>query len=354
MTVEGRRAFAGGDVGTPAPAPAVSVVMSAYNSAEFLEACLDSVRRQSFTDFELIIVDDGSTDRTRDILLAYAARDDRIRLILKDSNEGLAVARNGCVDAARGRYVTFIDTDDLVHPDLLRCAVEAAERDHSDLVIWDYVKFCGAVDTIRPAAPSGLQFMDPGNKAALLELPAFACAKLIRTEILKKLGVRFPPSLTYQDIPVHWRLVTSLDRISLVPMRLFYYRQHGEATTSGKGWKRADLIVILDLVKKDLVDRGLFGEYQEIFTMKQLNGFHGVHDVVTPDLKPDVLRLIGERLGPQHWDYIHSGKPLRWQARSFYKGLNGDRIEALRLGVWQLVRRAYRAMRAAPASLSPR
>lgn len=354
MTVEVRPAVVDGAVRHPVPAPAVSVTMSAYNTAEFLEACLDSVRGQSFSDFELIIVDDGSTDGTRDILLAQAALDDRIRLILKDTNEGLAVARNDCLDAARGRYITFLDTDDLAHPDLLRRAVETAEREQADMVIWDYSVFSGPAEAAPPAAPSRLGLMDAGNRSALLELPAFAWTRLVRTESLRSLDVRFPPGLTYQDIPVHWRLVTRLDRIALLPERLVHYRQQPAATTSGKGWKRADLITVLDQVGEYLKEHDLYEEHQDLFTMKQLNGFHGVHDVVTPDLKPEVLRLIEERLGPQHWDYIRSGKPLRWQAKSFYKGLRGDRIEALRLGVWLLARRTYRAMRAAPASLSPR
>lgn len=335
-------------------APAVSVTMSAYNTAEFLEPCLDSIRRQSFRDFELIIVDDGSTDGTRDILIAHAALDDRIRLILKDSNEGLATARNECVDAARGRYITFIDTDDVAHPELLRHAVETADRQQADMVLWDYSVFFGASAGDRTSIPSGLAKLDVNDRAALLALPAFAWTRMVRTEALRSLAIRFPPKLTYQDIPVHWRLITGLDRIALIPERLVYYRQQPAATTSGKGWKRADLIPVLDQVSEYLRDSGLYEEYKDLFIMKQLNGFHGVYDVVAPEFKPEALRLIEARLGPPHWEYIGSQKPLRWQARSFYKGLRGDRLSTLRLGAWQLARRTYRAMKAVPRTPFPR
>ncbi|HJD96893.1 glycosyltransferase, partial [Mailhella massiliensis] len=99
--------------------PFLSVIIPVYNVEKYLARCLDSVLAQSFSDMEIICVDDGSTDSSPDILRAYAARDARIRLI-HQKNRGIAAARNAGLDAAAGRYVAFVDSDDAVTPDIYK------------------------------------------------------------------------------------------------------------------------------------------------------------------------------------------------------------------------------------------
>ena len=96
--------------------------MAAFNVASYVAASIESVLAQDWADFELIVVDDASTDGTREILQEYAARDPRVRLFMKDRNEGLAEARNLGIVKARGEWVTFLDTDDLFDPRMLRLA----------------------------------------------------------------------------------------------------------------------------------------------------------------------------------------------------------------------------------------
>ncbi|MGV8834203.1 MAG: glycosyltransferase family 2 protein [Devosia sp.] len=107
----------------------VSIIMPAYNAADFITETLDTVRRQSFSDWELLVVDDGSKDTTRDIVEALAALDGRIRLIRSPGNRGPAGARQLAIDHAGGRYVAFLDSDDLWLPDKLeRQLVFMAEK----------------------------------------------------------------------------------------------------------------------------------------------------------------------------------------------------------------------------------
>ena len=95
----------------------VSVVIPAYNRERYLADAVDSVLAQTFTDFELLIVDDGSRDRTVEIAKSY--RDPRIRLVRHERNRGVAAARNTGVAEARGAYVAFLDSDDVAYPDRL-------------------------------------------------------------------------------------------------------------------------------------------------------------------------------------------------------------------------------------------
>jgi glycosyltransferase involved in cell wall biosynthesis len=98
--------------------PVFSLIMAAYNAADVIHAAIGSALRQTLTDFELIVVDDGSTDGTGEIVAALAAQDPRIRL-LTQANAGANATRNRAISEARGRYVTFLDSDDLKLPGYL-------------------------------------------------------------------------------------------------------------------------------------------------------------------------------------------------------------------------------------------
>lgn len=326
--------------------PSISVTMAAFNVAPYVAACLDSLLAQDWTDFELIIVDDASSDGTREILSDYAARDPRIRLILQDQNQGLAVARNLGIAEARGDWVTFLDADDLYSPEMLRRAIEVGRGQNVDMVLWDYVVFTNEAEiAAKSREPSALARIDSGDRRALLDRPAFACTRLVHRDALKRLEITFPRGLTYQDVPVHWKLITRLDRIAVVPHRLAYYRQQPQATTAGKGMKRADYFTVLDLVEAYLHESGLFDTYADTLTARQLNAWHGVHDVIAPEHRAQVKAMIADRFTDRHRAYLNAGKPLRWQARAFYRALDGNRFAAFRLAARSTARSLYRRLK---------
>ena len=106
----------------------VSVIVPVYNKEEWLASCIESVLRQTFPDFELILVDDGSTDGSLVLEAKFAAEDERIRRIVLKENGGLSAARNRGISAARGRYITFLDADDWIDPDYLLTLCRTAEK----------------------------------------------------------------------------------------------------------------------------------------------------------------------------------------------------------------------------------
>jgi glycosyltransferase involved in cell wall biosynthesis len=328
------------------PHPAISVTMAAFNVEPYVAACLDSLLAQEWTDFELIIVDDASTDGTAEILNDYASRDPHIRLFLKEQNEGLAVARNLGIAEARGDWVTFLDADDLYSPEMLGCVLGAGRAQNADMVLWDYVVFTDVAEIAATSAePSALASLDPADRRALLDRPAFAWTRLVRRDALERLQIAFPRGLTYQDVPVHWKLITQLDRIALVPRRFAYYRQQPQATTAGKGMKRADYFTVLDLVEAYLQESGLFDTYADTLTARQLNAWYGVHDVIAPEHRARVKAMIAERFTDRHRAYLAAGKPLRWQAWAFHRALDGDRFAAFRLAARSTARSLYRRLK---------
>lgn len=116
--------------------PVVSVIVAAYNAEKYLRRSLDSIQAQSFNDFEVIIVDDGSTDSTPAIADEYAAKDSRFKVIHK-TNGGVASARQAGVDAATGKYTIHVDSDDWVESEMLDEMVRYSETEQSDILITD-------------------------------------------------------------------------------------------------------------------------------------------------------------------------------------------------------------------------
>ena len=185
--------------------PTVSVIIPVYKVERYLDACVTSVATQTFTDFEIILVDDGSPDNCPALCDAWISKDPRIRVI-HQRNAGLSAARNAGIEAARGRFLTFVDSDDLIEPDTLRRIVEAQRTYRADMVIYNVLY----VDEYnRPMAkPDFTGFKDEVlDESAVWEryfalqdqriYYAIACNKLYRASTFDTL--RFRPGKRYED-----------------------------------------------------------------------------------------------------------------------------------------------------------
>ena len=122
--------------------PMVSIIVPVYNTEQYLRRCIDSIVNQEYTDFELLLIDDGSKDSSGVICDEYAAKDARVRVIHKE-NSGVSDSRNCALDHAKGKYIQFLDSDDWITPDATRLLVRSAEEYHCDMVISDFYRVAG-------------------------------------------------------------------------------------------------------------------------------------------------------------------------------------------------------------------
>ncbi|SDZ38347.1 CDP-glycerol:poly(glycerophosphate) glycerophosphotransferase [Micromonospora pattaloongensis] len=221
--------------------PLISFVVPVYGVQGYLRECLDSILGQSFTDIEVIAVDDCSPDSSGEILAEYAARDARLRVITLGCNGGQGPARNRGLAEATGRYVWFVDSDDWLAEGALRAVVERLRATDPDVLIVDHarVHWHGRVD------PSG-----PGRRFHLAP-PVFTLAqwpdaidilhvswnKVVRRSLLARLGFAFRAGW-YEDVPFTYQVLLAADRIALLDRICVNYRQRrrGAATrTPGDG-----------------------------------------------------------------------------------------------------------------------
>lgn len=134
--------------------PAVSIIVPVYNREKYLVRCIDSILKQTFAKFELILVDDGSDDMSGAICRSYAEIDHRVQYIYQE-NAGVSAARNKGLDVARGEFVAFIDSDDYIEPDMLQMLFVATQNNYSDLACCSYqivsVQDASIVQKVFPA-----------------------------------------------------------------------------------------------------------------------------------------------------------------------------------------------------------
>lgn len=179
----------------------VSVIVPVYQVEAYLPRCVDSILAQTFRDFELILVDDGTQDGCPAIMEAYARRDARIRQIHKE-NGGLSSARNAGLDVARGELIAFVDSDDYIEPDMLADAVAAADRNAAELVIWNYrlVDEAGPHGAYLPMRSEviDLEKLGLANYLYRYWMPYVhgqeAWCRLYRRAIIEREGLRYAPN----------------------------------------------------------------------------------------------------------------------------------------------------------------
>lgn len=323
--------------------PLLSITLSAYNVEQFIEQSIDSIINQTFQDFELICIDDGSTDNTLSILKKIEINDSRIKVISKKINEGLAIARNESLKLAKGKYITFLDGDDIYDVTLFEKAYCLAEKEESDMVIWDYLVFYAPKELLNiDQSMSILRNFDSTDKITLLQRPSFTWVKLLKTEKARELNIHFPIGRTRQDIPVHWHLITALDKISILPEKLAYYRQQPGATTSQKDRRIFDLAYVMDETKKYLLNHNLYDKYKNEFLRQRLNLLFGMYDSVKKEYKEEAKKIMNDRITVDELQYIQSKASLRQQARWFYKSKEGSFISLIKFQSWKLARFLYR------------
>lgn len=212
--------------------PKISCIVPVYNVEKHLRRCIGSFLAQTFTDFELILVDDGSPDGCPAICDEYAEKDERVHVI-HQANAGVSVARNAGLDAARGEYVCFVDSDDWIENSYLEDMYDSAINNSSDLVFCGMTKHHGnkmlVEDGVLPSDKKEFPYL-------YLHYPVYMnslCNKLIKTNLLHKEDVFFPCGITIaEDLLVILKLVYYADNITQVHKELYNYDRTNESSVT--------------------------------------------------------------------------------------------------------------------------
>ncbi len=231
----------------------VSVIVPVYNVEKYLRKCLDSLVNQTMKDYEVILVNDGSTDSSQSIIDEYKQKYSCIKAFKKE-NGGMSSARNLGLQYATGEYIAFVDSDDYVEVFFLEKMYEKAKSDNSDVVICDYY----ALNEEEKRYIKCHMNYSPDEKIEYLISPPMVWSKLIKKEIMDQ--VKFTEGIYYEDLDICIRLFPFVNKISFVEEPLYdYYLQHSGSIMTQKTFNNhlLDIFTVLENSKKMLEENYL-------------------------------------------------------------------------------------------------
>ena len=253
--------------------PEISVIIPVYKAERHIEQTLDSVLAQTFKDYEIICVDDGSPDNSLEILKRYEEKDERIRVVSQE-NAGAGAARNHGLREAAGKYLLFLDADDFVEPELLEKAHAQAEKDDSDFVVFNSDQYYDETGEFQ-AVPWVVRLRDipPYNPFKYRQLTdnvfktfvGWAWDKLYRHSFVTEHDLWFQEQRTTNDMLFVFSALVLAQRISLVNEVLIHQRREkgSLSTTREKSW--FCFYDALTALRQRLKDEGLYEELERDF-----------------------------------------------------------------------------------------
>lgn len=251
----------------------LSIIIPVYNLEQYISKCLDSILKQSFKDFEIICVNDGSTDNSLAELQKY--RDERV-IIIDKKNEGSGIARNSGLAIARGEYVFFVDGDDWLEENSLQKMIDEADRLKTDILIFGGLSYYdnkgqngGYSVNKLPKKYLNKVFSAEDIKKDIFKFPSTPWSKLYRRDLLQKNNIKFQDIKVGQDqLPFFHSMITA-ERIALLPENLYCYRKNrrGSATTVKKK-KNFSPIYVFYAVEELLQNNGKLTDYKDVFVKK--------------------------------------------------------------------------------------
>jgi len=208
----------------------ITIIMPVYNAKNYLTETIESVLNQSFIEFELIAINDGSTDNSLEILKSYSKIDKRI-IVLEQENRGVSKTRNRGINLAKGKYISFLDADDLLEKDFLKTLYKLLEKGKTDIAITGYSPFYNKPKTKVLKYTNRNLVFNNSNKdnwfSDLLDcgLGINIWNKLYKKEMLDKFKIRFDEELSYgEDIFFCWKAILAANSISFDNFSRYYYR----------------------------------------------------------------------------------------------------------------------------------
>ena len=259
----------------------ISVIIPVYNVESYLRRCVDSVLRSSYADFELILVDDGSTDGSPRLCAEYARRDRRVK-VLSQENRGVSTARNRGLEISRGEWVVFVDADDCISPDFLGLI---AGTEDTDLLLFD---FAGSEEALTsgPRAEKAFRYgaedvpglaeriLDPRQLREGGQINFYSSnGKAFKRTVIERRGLRFSPELSYgEDKLFNLEYALQAESYAYFPVPVYFYEIHsGSLSQSLPPELLGGFILLMETIRAVLDEAGRFSAMEGAYAEFTLN-----------------------------------------------------------------------------------
>ena len=300
--------------------PYISVVIPVYNVEGYLEKCIQSVLSQSHSSYDIVLVDDGSTDQSGGICDEYAKmHPDKIRVIHQE-NHGLGGARNVGMAEAKGDYILFVDSDDTISPDALERLWEAAVlTDHPDMLVFsasivdEHGKHTGRIHSNQTfLSPFCLQ-----DKPRALFDPPSAWIRMVKKTLYTDNAIQFPPRLWFEDLYTTPKLLSLAERIVYVDAELYRYLvRAGSIINSGSLLRQMEILEVFDHLQAYFRENHLIETYRDELEFLAIHHilFRAMVRVIKIDVSSEQTRQLREYMQTHFPDWKKNpylpGRPL--------------------------------------------
>jgi glycosyltransferase involved in cell wall biosynthesis len=267
--------------------PAISVVIPIYNVEPYIRQCLESIVTQTFQDIEVLCINDCGIDNSMQIVREYAKKDNRIRIIDFKINKGLGAARNAGVQAATGKYLACVDSDDYIKPDMLKLSYNKLEETGFDSVwvnmkIFDDNKQRFLKDNYHHKYSEGIINITPEN---ISHFPVNSWNKLYRLDFIRDRNILWPNGLLYEDVEFYYRFYTKSKTLYFIDSPLYIYRIGSNSilynNKIGKLNRREDIFKVAKNIYVYLNEEKMFDKYKDSFVELVVQSIERSYDVKT-------------------------------------------------------------------------
>lgn len=255
----------------------VSIIIPVYNVQDYLPECLDSVIDQTISSREIIIINDGSTDKSYEILKEYKKRFPEL-IIINQENSGISETRNVGLRLAKGEYVGFVDSDDFIKSTMYEKMYKVAKQGNCDIVICNYILY----DEMQ-STKAVKEFDEDGNidkievlkKFLLNDVKAYAWNKLYKRELFTENKIVFPSFVVCEDTPAGFLLFAQAKKISVIEEPLYYYRQRQKSLTNTYSLKAMEDMISGCYIMRDYITKNpllceKLSDYYRVYMIKTL------------------------------------------------------------------------------------
>ena len=257
----------------------ISIIIPVYNVENYLNDCINSVLNQSYQNFEIICIDDASTDSSSEILEYFVQKDSRIKLLKNETNRGLGPSRNIGLDVAKGKYILFLDSDDWYSPDTLETLYIEAEKNNLDVLLFKSTVYYDDSQTLKVESYYDMSFMNKFDhkvfnhweldKTKLFFIPIAVWNKFYLKSFLDENNIRFPnKDYLHEDNPFSCKVMIHAKRISMLTDYFYNHRKRDGSLTTLRDRRLFDNIEIVYLILEVFLENKEIYEYykKEVLT----------------------------------------------------------------------------------------
>lgn len=249
--------------------PDISIIVPIYNAEKYLNKCIESLINQTKKELEFVLINDGSTDNSEEIIKSY--KDKRIKYF-KNENQGIGKTRNFGIEKATGKYIMFVDSDDYIDKNMAKLMFDKAFSNSLDMVVCDYYKVINN-ENIEEKLPSFKPTTLKKSPDLLCDINLSPWNKIYKTSLIKDNNIKFVENLKYEDAPFVIETLDKANKVGKVNKCLNYYVIHGNSETTVRDKRVFDILKIIDKIRKYFKDKDYIKESLDKLTVRIITNY---------------------------------------------------------------------------------